>query len=176
MKLVALDLDGTLIGRDLVIRPRVKEAISRMSEAGVHGCIVTGRMYRAAVPFARELGFTAPVVCYQGAVIAEAASGRFVREVPLANAAALRAYHVAKGAGYHIQFYSGDRFYVEARNRFAELYARISGAAPVAVASLPEACAGRDSTTLNLVTAPEVTPACPALMQRTYVHVSYVTP
>ena len=132
-------------------------------------------MYVGALPYIRALGIDGPVICYQGAVIADAASGRFLRETPLANAVALRAYAAAKAAGYHIQFYAGDLFYVEERNRFAELYARISGSEPVVVASLPEAFAGRDSTKVNLVTDPELTPACFALMQRTCGDVAYVT-
>ncbi len=85
MKLVAFDLDGTLVGRDLVIRPRVRAAIARMLEAGIQGCIVTGRMYQAAVPYARELGFDAPVVCYQGAAIVDPTSDEVLRDTPLQN-------------------------------------------------------------------------------------------
>ena len=174
-RLLALDLDGTLLKPLHPIRPGVVAAVRAARARGVRATIVTGRMFVGALPYLRQLEIDGPVVCYQGAVIAEAASGRFVREVPLANAAALRAYHVAKAAGYHIQFYAGDHFYVETRNRFAELYARISGAEPIVVASLPQAFAGRDSTKLNLVTDPEVTPACLALMQRTCGDVAYVT-
>ncbi|MBV8489959.1 MAG: HAD family phosphatase, partial [Candidatus Eremiobacteraeota bacterium] len=52
ISLVAFDLDGTLIGRDLKISPGVRDAVARMLAAGVAGCIVTGRMYRATLPFA----------------------------------------------------------------------------------------------------------------------------
>src|SRR5437762_3015449 len=68
-RLVAFDLDGTLIGDDLHVRPRVASAIAAMRALGVQGCIVTGRMYRAALPFARGLGFEAPIICYQGAAV-----------------------------------------------------------------------------------------------------------
>ena len=62
IRLVAFDLDGTLIGRDMTVRPRVIAAIEKMREAGVAGAIATGRMYRNAVPFAQGLGFSAPVI------------------------------------------------------------------------------------------------------------------
>ncbi|MGC2635513.1 MAG: HAD hydrolase family protein, partial [Candidatus Cybelea sp.] len=60
IRLVAFDVDGTLVGRDLSIAKPVRESIERMTQAGVAGCLVTGRMYRATIPFARELGFDAP--------------------------------------------------------------------------------------------------------------------
>ncbi|HEY8296765.1 MAG TPA: HAD family hydrolase, partial [Candidatus Baltobacteraceae bacterium] len=68
-RLVALDIDGTLIGRDLIVHPRVVEAIAQMQRRGVRGALVTGRMYRSALPYARRLKLDAPVVCYQGAAV-----------------------------------------------------------------------------------------------------------
>ena len=45
-----------------------------MQTAGITGCLVTGRMYRATLPFVRELDFEAPVICYQGAAIIDPAT------------------------------------------------------------------------------------------------------
>ncbi len=55
--LVAFDVDGTLVGRDLVISKNVRDAIARMQQTATTGCLVTGRMYRATLPFARETRF-----------------------------------------------------------------------------------------------------------------------
>lgn len=174
-RLLALDLDGTLLKPLHPLRPAVVAAVRAAQARGVRATLVTGRMYAGARRYIAELELDGPVICYQGAVIADAASGRFLRETPLGNAASLRAYDAAKSAGYHIQFYANDRFYIEERNRFADLYARITGSEPVVVASLPEAFAGRGSTKVNLVTDPEITPACFTLMQRVCGDVAYVT-
>src|SRR5205823_7474345 len=64
--LIALDLDGTLIDDDLVLRPRTVAAIRSARERGVAVSIVTGRMTTSALPFARELGLVDPIVAYQG--------------------------------------------------------------------------------------------------------------
>ncbi|HZY98737.1 MAG TPA: HAD-IIB family hydrolase, partial [Candidatus Baltobacteraceae bacterium] len=82
-KLVAFDVDGTLVGRDLTISPRVRDAIARMQAAGIAGCLVTGRMYRATLPFARELRFDAPVVCYQGAAVIDPESDEVLHHLAL---------------------------------------------------------------------------------------------
>lgn len=67
--LIALDLDGTLFGDDLVILPRVREAITRAQAAGHLVTLATGRSFVATHPVAVDLGLTAPLITYQGAVI-----------------------------------------------------------------------------------------------------------
>jgi hypothetical protein len=174
-QLLALDLDGTLVEPRKPVRQTVIDAVHRAQAAGVRVTIVTGRMYVGAKPFAEALSLDGPIVLYQGAVIADAKSGRFEREVPLAHATALRIYAAAKEHGLHVQFYRDDRFYVEHDNRYAELYGRTSGTQPVVVPSLPAEFAGRDSTKVNVVTDPERTPAVLALMQRVCGDDAYVT-
>jgi Cof subfamily protein (haloacid dehalogenase superfamily) len=173
--LLAIDLDGTLVEPMHPVSAAVLEAVTRATALGVRATIVTGRMYVGAALFAELLKIDGPIICYQGAVIADARTGRFEREVPLRNAVALRIYAAAKAHGYHMQFYRGDRFYVEELNHYAELYGRISGAEPVVVPSLPEAFAGADSTKVNIVTEPARTPECEALMREVCGSDAYVT-
>jgi hypothetical protein len=67
--LVALDLDGTLIGDQMVIRDPVRRAIRRAQEQDVTVTLATGRMFDAALEFARDLAIDAPLICYQGGLI-----------------------------------------------------------------------------------------------------------
>ena len=174
-KLVALDLDGTLVEPLKPVRPRVVASVRAAQAAGVRVTLVTGRMFVGAEPFVRLLSIEGPIVCYQGAVIADALTGRFERKIALPNAIALRIYEAAKPRGYHVQFYRDDRFYVERRNTYSDLYARISGSEPIVVPSLPAAFAGRDSTKVNIVTEPDKTPECLALMKDVCGDDAYVT-
>ena len=68
---MALDLDGTLVGDDMRIRPRTVAAVRAAVGAGVAVAIVTGRMASSALPYARELGLREPIVGMQGALIRE---------------------------------------------------------------------------------------------------------
>jgi Cof subfamily protein (haloacid dehalogenase superfamily) len=138
-RLVAFDVDGTLIGRDLTISSRVRAAIARMQKAGVAGCLVTGRMYRATVPFARELEFDAPVICYQGAAIVDPTTDEVLAHSALANEIVRELVAMAERDRMHLQLYRNDEYYCEARNRYSELYASLSMAEPVIVSSLREA-------------------------------------
>ena len=174
-QLLALDLDGTVVEPLHSVRPAVVDAVARARAAGVRVTLVTGRMYAGAAPFAKLLGIEGPIVCYQGAVIADAVTGRFAFELPLPNAVAMRVYAAAKPLGYTVQFYADDRFYVEEINRYSELYARVSGVAPVVVPSLPRAFAGKDSTKVNVVTDADRAAACAKLLVRTLGSDGYVT-
>lgn len=155
-KLVAFDLDGTLLGEELLLRPRVLAAVEKMRERGVQGCIVTGRMYRAALPFARQLQFTAPVVCYQGAAVVDPQTDDVLHDVPLPNAQALELEEYARNCGLHIQLYANDRFYCEERNRYAALYAKISGVEPIVVPSLARQFERWDATKACIIAEPEI--------------------
>jgi Cof subfamily protein (haloacid dehalogenase superfamily) len=69
IELIALDIDGTLIGDDLEIGPRTRAAVRAARRRGVVVSLVTGRMVSSALRFARELELDAPIVGYQGAII-----------------------------------------------------------------------------------------------------------
>lgn len=78
VRLLALDIDGTLVGHALTLPDRTARAIRAAVRRGVHVSLATGRMATSAQAFADELGLTGPIVAYQGALI---------RDMPAANAA-----------------------------------------------------------------------------------------
>jgi Cof subfamily protein (haloacid dehalogenase superfamily) len=110
---LACDLDRTLIAEDVVLRPRTKNALRRAREAGVHVILVTGRMFRAVRPYALEAGLDDPGICYQGAVVAEPVSGRWLRHEPIDLARAREAIAAIQAEGYGLNCYVDDELYVE---------------------------------------------------------------
>jgi Cof subfamily protein (haloacid dehalogenase superfamily) len=74
-RLIALDMDGTLIRRDGTIDAADRAAIGRARGEGVLVTLATGRLVGGTVPTARALGLSAPLVCADGGVIVEPASG-----------------------------------------------------------------------------------------------------
>ena len=70
-RLVALDVDGTLMSYDGTISAEVREAVRQVRNAGLHVVLATGRGVHSAAPVAQELGLTEGwVVCSNGAVTA----------------------------------------------------------------------------------------------------------
>jgi Cof subfamily protein (haloacid dehalogenase superfamily) len=69
IRLIALDIDGTIIGENQIIGRRTLAAVSEATRRGIAVSLVTGRMASSAMPFAESLGLTGPLVAQQGALI-----------------------------------------------------------------------------------------------------------
>jgi Cof subfamily protein (haloacid dehalogenase superfamily) len=121
-----------------VLRPHTREAIARVHATGTHVIVVTGRMFRAVLPYIEEAGLDDPVVCYQGAVVADPTSGEFLRHVPIPMAVALEAIDAVVAAGFHVNCYVGDELYVAAVTPEARAYADFQGLEIHAVGPLHE--------------------------------------
>jgi Cof subfamily protein (haloacid dehalogenase superfamily) len=85
--------------------------------------VVTGRMFRSVRPYLTEAGLDEPVVCYQGAVVAEPASGRFLRHEPIPLELAREVIEAVTGEGVHLNCYVGDELYVARHTAEASAYA-----------------------------------------------------
>ncbi|MDR1386424.1 MAG: HAD family hydrolase, partial [Propionibacteriaceae bacterium] len=73
--LVALDIDGTLAGADGVVSSYSRRVVRRLVEAQVAGVIISGRPERSALAVARNLGLTAPVISFEGAMVTDPVTG-----------------------------------------------------------------------------------------------------
>lgn len=83
-RLLLLDLDGTLLGRDGRISPRVANAVRWASER-LTVSIATGREIKDVRHFASELGLTAPQICDNGALILDPTTGNPLFTWPLGD-------------------------------------------------------------------------------------------
>ena len=83
--------------------------------------VVTGRMYQSVRPY---LTGPEPVVCYQGAVVADPATGEFLRHVPIPLDLAREAITLVQDAGHGLNCYVDDELYVASVTPEAEQYAR----------------------------------------------------
>jgi len=115
-----------LIAPDLVLRPRTIAAIERVRAAGTHVVVVTGRMFRSVRPFLTEAKLDDPVVCYQGALVADPVTGEFLRHIPIPLPEAHEALDAVIDAGFHINAYVDDELYVAAPTKEAHAYADLN--------------------------------------------------
>lgn len=109
IRMIALDIDGTIVGEDLRLGRRIRTAIRAALERGVRVSLVTGRMATSAQRYAEELGLSDPIVAYQGALIREMPVGgrrlgRLLIHRPLPAAVARRAidWSIGNGLDPHI--------------------------------------------------------------------------
>jgi Cof subfamily protein (haloacid dehalogenase superfamily) len=101
-----------LIAEDTILRPRTRAALGTALAAGIHVILATGRMFRSVRPYALEAGIEDPVVCYQGAVVAEPLSGRWLRHVPIPLELARETIAVLNERGFGLNCYVNDELYV----------------------------------------------------------------
>ena len=80
MRLVASDLDGTLLRSDGTVSDRTRAALAAVEEAGRTLVLVTGRPPRWMPPVVEETGHTGLALCANGAVVYDLAAERVVQE------------------------------------------------------------------------------------------------
>jgi Cof subfamily protein (haloacid dehalogenase superfamily) len=93
---------------------------------GTHVIVVTGRMFQSVRPYLAAAALDDPVVCYQGALIADPVSGAWLRHVPIPLAAAHEALDAVIEAGFHINAYTNDELYVAEPTPEAHAYADLN--------------------------------------------------
>jgi Cof subfamily protein (haloacid dehalogenase superfamily) len=153
--LVAADLDGTLLGRDLTWAEGLPEALSVLRAAGVRTVLTTGRMFQSVRRVAARLGLTdGPVVCYQGAVIADLATGEWSRHVPMDGQAAAEVVRHVRAMGRQLNAYIDDELLVERVTEEARRYAEHVEVGIGTVGDLEAEVVRRPPTKLVLVTSP----------------------
>lgn len=131
-RLIALDIDGTISGRDRLVTGRLRSAVAAISQQGALVTIATGRMFRSARRFAGELGLDGPIISYQGAMTAHARTGEILRHVGLEPAAARQALLLLSGRSDmpppgQLHVYVDDEIYALGMNDWAEAYQQRQG-------------------------------------------------
>ena len=115
IKMVATDIDGTILGESFEFSPAIIECIKKLSDNGIKVVLVTGRMHLAALKLAHKLGLTTPIVSYQGGLIKEQ-NGNILYQKNLDSDRAKEVIKWAKDNNVHINLYMDDVLYVENDN------------------------------------------------------------
>ena len=134
IRLIALDIDGTIIGDDHEIAERTIRAVRGAMERDVAVSLVTGRMVSSAMRFAQELGLTGPIVGYQGGLIramplpGSRRLGKLLLHTPLPaeSARSILEWTRAHGLDPHVNHL--ERFILRADDPKADDYSAFMGA------------------------------------------------
>ncbi|HBY96234.1 MAG TPA: Cof-type HAD-IIB family hydrolase [Chloroflexi bacterium] len=118
--LIALDLDGTLFGDDLVIAPRVRRAIAAAQAAGHLVTLATGRSFATTQPIAADLGLSDPLITYQGAVVRT--PGEIIWQRTLTLEVARRALHFSEARALPTHVYLPEGVFAARRTPETSVY------------------------------------------------------
>jgi len=155
IRLVAMDLDGTLVTGGHFIPPRNAAAIAEAERRGVHIVLATGRMHHSALDFVRQLGLDdEPVISYNGAMVRRAQSGELILHdpVPAQETREILDYCIANRANIH--YYVDDVMYVLKADRWARDYLARTGSVPVPVGDVRR-LPGKEPTKVLIIDSPE---------------------
>lgn len=113
IRLIAIDVDDTLVGRDKVVSPANRAAIAAARAAGVEVILITGRRFGgSADKYVAELGLGGLTYCYCGARVV-APDGSIDEHRPVPFNLALRLARFAHAAGLPLQAHVDEAVYSE---------------------------------------------------------------
>lgn len=105
-KLIAFDLDGTLLNNQGQILPSSKLAIEQARAKGCKVVLVTGRHHTAARPYHYQLGLDTPMICCNGTYVYDVATDTMPIANPLSPSQAQKVIEIAQQYGTHLLLYS----------------------------------------------------------------------
>lgn len=121
-RLLALDLDGTLMGPDLVISDDVKRAIARAKAEGIVVTVATGRVFNATLPFTEDLGIDDPIICYQGALVRHPVSQEIYGHTSVPGALAVEVIERLQNSGIFVIAFIDEKTCVAERRPELDFY------------------------------------------------------
>ncbi|WP_006716889.1 Cof-type HAD-IIB family hydrolase [Desulfitobacterium metallireducens] len=124
IRLIAMDMDDTLLREDWTISERTVQAIRQAQGKGVYVTIATGRMPASVRPYAQQLELDVPVITYNGAMVQEALSEKVLyrKVIPIETAQNIINWLLLKEV--HFQVYLKDQVFVEEMNEWSRSYER----------------------------------------------------
>lgn len=156
IKLIALDLDGTLLRTDKTISERNNRAVRTAADSGIRVVLASGRMHSATVKYAHMLDMSPGtfVISYNGAMVRTVA-GDLLFERPLQVDAADYLVNYCRANGLHLNYYLNDVLYNSKHDRWTDLYRSRTGSVAEIVGDLRQ-FQGKCPTKLIIVDHEEV--------------------
>lgn len=127
IKLVATDLDDTLLNDEWKISRNNIEAVRLAVAKGVIVTLATGRMAASCRKYARELGLDVPIITYQGALIERGLGGETLYKKTVSSELAAEIVEILLKKGIHTQVFIGDRVFVQKAGKYSAAYSEMSG-------------------------------------------------
>jgi Cof subfamily protein (haloacid dehalogenase superfamily) len=131
-KLIAMDMDGTLLNDKKEVSERSKQALRSAAELGVKLIVCTGRIFTSAKYYANMIGTKAPIVASNGAYIREKDRNEIVYEQALSDDVIYRLVDMIKSYDLYPQLFTIDTIYTEKLIYFSKNYSRWNESLPEA--------------------------------------------
>ena len=117
IRLIALDLDGTLLDPAGQITDETKAAIAQARQAGIKVVLSTGRSGWEAAHFSKLAGCDSLAVCLGGAALCDARTGRHLRRWDLPEETGRRALELCLGRDIELMIFAGEEILLDPFSR-----------------------------------------------------------
>ena len=175
IKLIAIDLDGTLLVDSRDVSPENVAAVRAATARGVIVAIATGRPHFGAAHLVEPLGLgDVPIISYNGAVIRRPSEPTPMAQWPLAADVAQDIVRYCIEHRLHTHYYFDDAMYVTRFSHWAQLYKTRTGLVGVPAGDMRR-FDGQSPTKILVCSAPEELPAVLADAQKAFEGRAYVT-
>jgi Cof subfamily protein (haloacid dehalogenase superfamily) len=176
IKLIAIDLDGTLVHNAHDIPERNLAALKMVMDQGVAVAIATGRMHTSARQFVSRLGIgsSTPIISYNGAMVRLPDATEPLLHVPLPADLAAEIVQYSVEQQFHLNYYLDDIMYSTHIDHWGWLYYRRTGDLPRPVGDLRR-FTGCEPTKLLVESYPPETDRLLPLLQARFSEKVYVT-
>ena len=121
-RLIACDLDGTLLKDDKSVDAYTLQQIQRFVAAGGKFCICTGRMLPSVEKIAKDLRLSGIAASYAGALVSDLQTGKILYENSLSAEEAAEIAEIVERDGVHLQYYTGGVYYVNRNDETLKKY------------------------------------------------------
>lgn len=121
-KLLAMDMDGTLLNSSKEVSEESRDALRRAAEKGVKLVICTGRIYTSARYYAGLIGTEAPIIASNGAYIREKDRGEIIFEKYLQADKVLKMVEMSEGYGFFPHVFTSDAVFAKKLSYFSAHY------------------------------------------------------
>ena len=112
-RVIALDLDGTLLTGKKTILPASLDALARAKDAGYQIIVVTGRHHVAIHPFYQALALNTPAICCNGALLYDYTAKRVIASDPLQPEQASQLVDLLDSYNVHSLMYADDAMFYQ---------------------------------------------------------------
>jgi len=112
IKLIAIDMDGTLLNKNNKLTQRTHDAVKKAQEKGVRVVIATGRVLKSALHYSDELKLNSYVSACNGAIVVDETK-KIVLRKPINIIDVKKVMEIGHELGIYFHFYNEDTFFTK---------------------------------------------------------------
>lgn len=137
-KLIAVDMDGTLLNSSKQITDKTADTVRRAIEQGVIFTLSTGRPIRGVEKYRQQLDLKFPIITYNGAMVVQGDTNEVVYSVNLEENDAVKIWQLGNSYGTTMCVWSNNTLYCNVLNERSYDYSKLTGIEPQLLTDISE--------------------------------------